>query len=244
MHVAARIALATIAALTIAVLATYAGSKVKNPAIIACADSSCKAVRTEYHSYGWPVPWKIDAPTAVLEQHLRAGAYGSSFGVRMTPSGVSPLAFLASTLIWFWTTLAFLVVGYVLMSHSWRGWPNRLRLPALCVLALGLASVATILGALATSPGVFNNQVPYESAGFPIEWKTSPWLMSEAEGPNEVERYHDLVRPFNMLGFSPLYLTVTFLLWLIPTVFVGIVVPWWRTPARSHGVIQASTGHA
>ncbi len=132
----------------------------------------------------------------------------------ITSDGISRYALGATVGLWFAAAFGALVLIDALISRRWRRSGLLPRLATAFIVALGVAAVAVILGALRTSEASCLNAA-CESAGWPIEWKTSPWPGREPSSANMIEGYWYLVRPFNMLGFSPLYLGITFVFWFI-----------------------------
>lgn len=200
------LAAAVVVALAVAVLATLVGGRVSNTAIGPCAGYDCPTIEGEFESYGWPIPWRIDK--------------GAADEAEIGTGGVSITSFMLSVALWFWAILAPLVIAYAAVDRRWMsdGWA---RLAVACLIAFGAASIITIFGALDRSSGVhdvFQARYRYESAGWPIEWKTNPWLWAgwDSCGYGDMAFCHESMRSHNALGYSSVDLAINWLMVAIP----------------------------
>jgi hypothetical protein len=207
-------------ALASAVAATLLGGLVSNPTgFEGLRDSN--SVFIDARSYGWPVPWVADSNAA------REGDIGLTASIA---------SFALSMALWFWPVLVALVL---LRAAMYKNWTNGLGAVATaCVVAFGIASLITLLGALNTSDGVWYSgrrlDITYESAGWPFEWSTHPALpLSPGVYEDEQRAYHELMRPYKMLGYSPVWLTIN---WL------SVATPVFLTLLLSRGSLRAIAG--
>ncbi len=208
---------AILAALAFAVVATLLGGRVSNQAVAMC-DPNCYTNTVKYESYGWPIPWRIDD--------------GAAESAEIGTSGVSVTSFALSVALWSCVALAPLMVA---LGEVNRRWLERatVSIAIACVVTLGLATVATVLGALKTDSGLHISgdiRLRYESSGWPVEWKTNPWLWAGLDSPPKVydqpsrDTYHTAMRPYNALGYSPAWLAFNFVLCTIIAVVAEFLV--------------------
>lgn len=208
-----RLTIAVLIASGVAGGATLLGEQVRSPSIVDCG-GDCSSYETEYESLGWPIPWKMDAPHDVVESHLSLRINGTPpLGLGISPNGVSRFALGMNVGLWLVATLGTLIMADALFTKRWKHVGVRGQVIFGVVIALGIAAVLTILGTLVTSPAIYNGRMPLESAGWPIEWRTSPWVNVRVEGPKFYEGLRELARPSNMLGYSPKYLVSTLIFW-------------------------------
>jgi hypothetical protein len=218
-----------LAALVLAIVATLIGSRVSNPAVASCANRSyCLTNIVEYESYGWPIPWRIDE--------------GAADDAEIGTAGISISSFIFSVALWFWVALAPVLLVAATLDRQWTQSLAAIVLAGV-LITLGVASSVTVLGARNSSSGVHSSgdtRLRYESAGWPIEWKTNPWLWSGLDSPPspyggpERDSYHAALRPYNALGYSPTWLALNYVLVAIPTLFaqgILIAVASWAWPS-------------
>lgn len=191
-------------AIIVAVSATLAGGVVSQASVVDCSGEP-RVCETVYESRGWPIPWRTDAPPQAIDELLHQRRVAQLYGMHTNWNGVFPYAFGASLALWFVAAAGSLVIVNALITGSWRTASTPRRFAIFAAGTVGLAAVITILGTLITSSGTWGG-VPYESEGWPVEWKTSPWLQYEPNTVHMYDVFHALVRPFNVLGFSPCHL--------------------------------------
>jgi hypothetical protein len=201
-----------LAALLLAVVATLVGGLVPNPTGYEGLSGS-QSVYIDSESYGWPVPWRIDSEAAD-EAGIGTG-------------GVSISSLVFSTMLWFWPILAALLLAYVAVQKTFPDGMNSM--PATIVISFGIASAITMLGTIDSSTGIWHSgrgfEIAYESAGWPFEWKTNPALpvWTGIYELDSMKTYHETMAPYKMLGYSPVWLAINWLVCAATTFLILLI---------------------